>query len=52
VPAQDLLGLGSEARINTPGTASGNWLWRLPDAALTEQLARDCRLLNLTYGRA
>jgi 4-alpha-glucanotransferase len=52
VPAQDLLGLGSEARINTPGTASGNWLWRLPDGALTEQLARDCRLLNLTYGRA
>ena len=29
VPAQDLLGLGSEARMNIPGTASGNWRWRL-----------------------
>ncbi len=29
VPAQDLLGLGSEARMNTPGTASGSWRWRL-----------------------
>lgn len=28
-PAQDLLGLGSEARLNTPGTATGNWTWRL-----------------------
>ncbi|CAN5639780.1 4-alpha-glucanotransferase [soil metagenome] len=30
-PAQDLLGLGSEARMNTPGTAADNWSWRLPD---------------------
>jgi 4-alpha-glucanotransferase len=29
VPLQDLLGLGSEARMNTPGTATGNWRWRL-----------------------
>jgi 4-alpha-glucanotransferase len=29
VPVQDLLGLGSEARMNRPGTASGNWRWRL-----------------------
>ena len=29
VPAQDLLGLGSEARMNTPGTDDGNWRWRL-----------------------
>ena len=28
VPLQDLLGLGSEARFNTPGTAEGNWTWR------------------------
>ena len=26
-PAQDVLGLGSEARMNTPGTEEGNWLW-------------------------
>ena len=29
VPAQDLLGLGSEARMNTPGVAEGNWRWRV-----------------------
>ena len=29
-PVQDILGLGSEARMNVPGTASGNWQWRLP----------------------
>jgi 4-alpha-glucanotransferase len=29
VPAQDLLGLGSEARLNTPGSAEGNWSWRM-----------------------
>ncbi|MBO6061792.1 MAG: 4-alpha-glucanotransferase [Clostridia bacterium] len=29
LPAQDILGLGAEARINSPGTASGNWVWRL-----------------------
>jgi 4-alpha-glucanotransferase len=28
IPMQDLLGLDSEARMNTPGTASGNWHWR------------------------
>ena len=35
-PAQDLLGLGSEARLNTPGTATGNWTWRLTEAQLAE----------------
>ena len=30
VPLQDLLGLGDEARFNSPGTISGNWAWRLP----------------------
>ena len=36
---QDLLGLGSEARFNEPGTASGNWEWRVREDALTEELA-------------
>ncbi|HAV13099.1 MAG TPA: 4-alpha-glucanotransferase [Opitutae bacterium] len=37
VPVQDLLGLGSEARMNTPGVASGSWRWRLTrfDALVT-----------------
>jgi len=34
VPAQDLLGLGSEARMNTPGIAEGNWRWRMTHAQL------------------
>ena len=32
IAAQDLLGLGSEARFNTPGQAQGNWTWRMNDA--------------------
>lgn len=39
VPAQDLLGLGAEARFNTPGTASGNWSWRLEPGQLDASLA-------------
>ncbi len=31
VPVQDILGLGSSARMNVPGTALGNWQWRLTD---------------------
>jgi 4-alpha-glucanotransferase len=33
-PMQDFLGLGSEARINTPGTSTGNWRWRMLDTQL------------------
>jgi 4-alpha-glucanotransferase len=51
IPAQDLLALGSEARLNTPGTATGNWTWRLPAGALTPQLARGCAQLNACFGR-
>ena len=52
IPAQDLLGLGSEARLNTPGTARGNWRWRLPAGALTAELGRHFAHLNAMYGRA
>lgn len=37
-PLQDYLGLGSEARINTPGVAGGNWRWRVLDSQLTPEL--------------
>jgi 4-alpha-glucanotransferase len=40
VPAQDVLGLGSEARMNRPGFTEGNWSWRLERGALTPALAR------------
>jgi 4-alpha-glucanotransferase len=38
-PAQDLLELGAEARMNTPAVASGNWNWRAPEASWTPALA-------------
>jgi 4-alpha-glucanotransferase len=43
VPAQDLLGLGSEARLNTPGRETGNWKWRLRRGQLTDELAARVR---------
>ena len=46
VPAQDLLELGSEARMNTPSVASGNWSWRAPEGCWTPELAD--RLARLT----
>jgi len=39
VPAQDLLELGSEARMNTPAVASGNWSWRAPEGSWAPELA-------------
>jgi 4-alpha-glucanotransferase len=39
VPVQDLLELGSEARMNTPSVAAGNWSWRAPESASTPELA-------------
>lgn len=39
VPMQDLLGLGSEARMNIPGEADGNWAWRIESADLKDDLA-------------
>jgi 4-alpha-glucanotransferase len=39
VPAQDLFELGSEARMNTPSVAQGNWSWRAPEGAWTAGLA-------------
>jgi 4-alpha-glucanotransferase len=39
VPAQDLLELGSEARMNTPAVPTGNWSWRAPENCWTEELA-------------
>lgn len=50
-PAQDLLGLGAEARMNLPGTIEGNWSWRLQPGQLTPPIARRLRELTGTYGR-
>lgn len=50
-PAQDLLDLGSEGRMNTPGIAGGNWQWRLKPGALSGDLAGELRELSHLYGR-
>ena len=51
VPAQDLLGLGSDARMNRPGTASGNWRWRLIPGQLTQDTMRTLAVMAETYDR-
>jgi len=38
-PMQDLLGLPTSARMNFPGHAGGNWVWRLDESLLTDELA-------------
>lgn len=43
VPMQDYLNLGSKARMNVPGTAQGNWVWRMKPGVLTEGLAKQIR---------
>lgn len=51
IPLQDLLGLESAARMNTPGIADGNWAWRAPAGALTPALAARFRRLAEISGR-
>lgn len=50
-PAQDLLGLGSVARMNLPATKTGNWSWRMARGALTPKIAKRLRELTELYGR-
>jgi 4-alpha-glucanotransferase len=51
VQAQDVLGLGSEARMNAPGRAAGNWSWQMRSGALTPALARRLREVTEEAGR-
>ena len=51
VPLQDVMGLGSEARMNTPGQASGNWGWRYLPEQLEHWLAPQLREMATLYGR-
>ena len=50
VPAQDVLGLGSEARMNRPGVIGGNWAWRLEPGQLTEGHAARLRAAAAASG--
>lgn len=51
IPLQDLLGLGSDARMNTPGTPSGNWQWRYREGALTDEKAQYLKHITKIYNR-
>jgi 4-alpha-glucanotransferase len=50
-PLQDLLSLGSEARMNTPGTSENNWFWRFSWSQLQPELAAQLRQLVEQYER-
>lgn len=52
IPLQDVLLLGSEARMNRPGTGVGNWVWRYRDDQLLPEHAERLGELTTTYGRA
>jgi len=52
VPMQDLLGLGSDARMNLPGTTINNWQWRAKTSDFTTALAEKLAHLTCLYGRA
>jgi 4-alpha-glucanotransferase len=51
IPLQDVLGLGSEARMNIPGTTSGNWRWRFTSAMLTDEASSRLKELTVQSGR-
>lgn len=48
---QDVLGLGNEARMNTPGSAGGNWVWRMQSGAFTPERRQYLAHLTDIYGR-
>ncbi len=51
IPMQDVLGAGSEARMNTPAKVEGNWQWRCPAASFSKETLAKVKELAGTYGR-
>lgn len=51
VPLQDVLGLGSRARMNLPASEQGNWKWRFRAGALTGKISEKLRDMTMLYGR-
>lgn len=51
IPMQDVLGLGSAARMNTPGTIGGNWLWRMLPGTASPAVAAHLKELNRQTNR-
>ena len=52
VPMQDILGIGSEGRMNLPASSSGNWFWRLRAGEFDRELIDRLREMTETYGRS
>ncbi|MGA7460911.1 MAG: 4-alpha-glucanotransferase [Candidatus Korobacteraceae bacterium] len=50
-PLQDVLGVGSEGRMNLPGSSSGNWRWRFPQGSLTPEISARLKDWAETYER-
>ncbi len=50
-PMPDLLGLGTEGRMNLPASTSGNWDWRMAADAITDEMTTQLGELTKTYGR-
>jgi len=51
IPLQDLLGLGTEARMNLPNSTEGNWAWRYESGVLGDEIATRLKELTELYGR-
>lgn len=52
VPLQDILSLGSQARMNTPGVGEGNWTWRFTWQLLTPAVTQHLAEMTTMFGRA
>ena len=52
VPLQDVLGLGTDARMNLPGSPNGNWRWRFSENQLTPAMTEKLAHLTDIYDRA
>ncbi|MEO5859049.1 MAG: 4-alpha-glucanotransferase [Pyrinomonadaceae bacterium] len=50
-PLQDIIGLGTEGRMNLPASTSGNWVWRFRNGAISAAMVAKLRELTETYGR-
>ena len=51
IPMQDVLGLGSEARMNTPGKMGGNWTWRFTEDQIDPDQWAKLKEMTRAYGR-
>ncbi len=51
IPMQDYLGLGNEARMNTPSTVGNNWKWRMKKGAFSDELVKKMKLTTEVFGR-